>query len=48
MRPGAIYKDAESGCIVEFRMKDKSIAIATEECDGFAGHKKRSFKGTGQ
>ena len=33
----ASYKDSESGCIVEFRMKDKCIAIAAEECDGFGG-----------
>lgn len=33
----ASYKDSESGCIVEFRMKDKCIAIAVEECDGFGG-----------
>jgi len=33
----ASYKDSESGCIVEFRMKDKCIAIATEGCDSFGG-----------
>jgi uncharacterized protein len=33
----AAYKDSESGCIVEFRMKDKCIAITTEGCIGVAG-----------
>ena len=33
----ASYQDSELGCIVEFRMKNKCIAITTEDCSGIAG-----------